>query len=77
FGMKFLLLEKAFIIEVNVTDMLKSMNEYKVSTVDNVRQTFRNYQDPRAFRISATYKFGNRKLNYAERIAENATDHSR
>ncbi|MCD0465156.1 outer membrane beta-barrel family protein [Flavobacterium sp. ENC] len=77
FGMKFLLLQKAFIIEVNVTDILKSMNEYKVSTVDNVRQTFRNYQDPRAFRISATYKFGNRKLNYAERIAENATDHSR
>lgn len=77
FGIKFLMLRKDFIVEVNVTDILKSMNEYKVATVDNVRQTFRNYQDPRAFRISATYRFGNRKLNYAERIAENAQDHSR
>lgn len=77
FGIKFLMLRKDLIVEVNVTDILKSMNEYKVAIVDNVRQTFRNYQDPRAFRISATYKFGNRKLNYTERIAENALDHSR
>lgn len=77
FGMKFLLLKKDFIIELNVTDILKSMTENKVSTVDNIYQTFRNYQDPRAFRISATYKFGNKKLNYVERIAENAIDHSR
>jgi hypothetical protein len=77
FGMKFLLLKKDLMIELNVTDILKSMTENKVSTVDNIYQTFRNYQDPRAFRISATYKFGNKKLNYVERIAENAVDHSR
>lgn len=76
-GMKFLLLKQNLTINVNVTDALRSMNEYAESTIANTNQDFRNYWQPRAFKIAATYKFGNKKLNYNERMAENAMDYNR
>ncbi|MCL9807006.1 outer membrane beta-barrel family protein [Flavobacterium amniphilum] len=77
FGMKFLLLNQNLTLNINVTDALQSVNEYAYSTIDNIHQDYRNYWQPRSFKIAATYKFGNKKLNYNERMAENATDHNR
>ncbi len=77
FGMNFLLLKQNLTVNINVTDALRSMDEYAESRIDNINQDYRNYWQPRAFKIAATYKFGNKKLNYNERMASNATDHNR
>ncbi|HKX85647.1 MAG TPA: outer membrane beta-barrel family protein [Flavobacterium sp.] len=77
FGMKFLLLNQNLTLNINVTDALQSVNEYAYSTIDNIHQDYRNYWQPRSFKIAATYKFGNKKLSYNERMAENGTDHNR
>lgn len=77
FGVKYLSLNQNFSIGLNVTDILKSMEENKLATVNNINQQFRNYWEPRTLKVAATYKFGNKKLNYVERVAENVTDQTR
>ncbi|WP_166924908.1 outer membrane beta-barrel family protein [Flavobacterium poyangense] len=73
-GMQVALPKQNLTINFNVTDALRSLNEYAESTVDNINQKFRNYWEPRSFKISATYKFGNSKLYYNARTAENVND---
>lgn len=76
-GMKILLPKQNLTINLSATDALRSLNEYAVSTVDNVHQKFRNYWDPRSFKIAVVYKFGNKKLEYSERTSQNINDYYR
>ncbi|QNK63466.1 TonB-dependent receptor [Pedobacter sp. PAMC26386] len=76
FGLKFLLLQKNLSVGLNVSDILKSNQERFSTQVNNIRQNFYNYWEPRSFRVSLQYKFGDKKvksegagmLNSEERI---------
>lgn len=77
-GIKFSLLEeKNLIIEANVNDVFRSEIAYVESVIDNIRQDYRNYWQPRHFKISVSYKFGNKKLKYSERNSTNFDDQYR
>lgn len=66
-GLKFLLFQKNVSLALNASDLLRSNKERFSTNINNTKQNFYNYWEPRSFRISLQYKFGNRKINYKER----------
>ncbi|MGH2665956.1 TonB-dependent receptor domain-containing protein [Flavobacterium sp.] len=76
-GLKFQLFQKKLNVGLNVSDLLQSNKEKFVTSVNNIRQDFYNYWEPRSFRISLQYKFGNKKVSYSEREQSNTEDRNR
>lgn len=63
FGFKALLLKKKVSLGLNVSDLLQSNYERLTTKVNNIRQNFYNYWEPRSLRVSLQYKFGQKKNN--------------
>ncbi|WP_136668993.1 outer membrane beta-barrel family protein [Flavobacterium sp. H122] len=61
-----------------INDVLGTMQETKRTTIEGINQYYRNYwEQPRNFKVSLLYKFGNKKLVYTERNSSNTADYRR
>ena len=76
-GLKLQLLKKKLNLGLNISDLFQSNKEKFSTNVNNIRQDFYNYWEPRSFRISLQYKFGNKKVTFLEREQSNSEDHNR
>jgi hypothetical protein len=60
---KFSLLKKTLLISLVAQDLLKTNKSSFNTFTNNVRQVYSSYSDNRFFRLSASWKFGSKKLN--------------
>lgn len=66
-GMKFLLLNNSLQLAVIAQDIFKNDITKSKTVSSSINYGFSDYNDSRYFRISASYKFGSRKLNLKQR----------
>ncbi|NQX37961.1 Outer membrane receptor proteins, mostly Fe transport [Pedobacter steynii] len=76
-GLKFLLFKKDLSLGLNVSDVLKSNSQRFSTRVNAIRQNFYNYWEPRFFRWSLQYKFGNKKIKYDKPNRSNSEEDRR
>lgn len=76
-GLKFLLFKKDLSLGLNVSDVLKSNSQRFSTRVNSIRQNFYNYWEPRFFRWSLQYKFGNKKIKYDKPNRSNSEEDRR
>lgn len=76
-GLKWLFLEKDLQIRLVFSDIFKTNQSTINSVVNGINQEYRNYYDNRQLRVSATYRFGNKKLRSKEKQFSNEEERSR
>lgn len=77
-GLNYSMMDDNLKISFGINDLLGTMEETKRTTIEGINQFYRNYwEQPRNFRLSLLYKFGNKKLSYSERNSSNLSDHRR
>lgn len=76
-SLSFLFLDKALSINLYGNDILSGQRTTLESYSNNTRVEFRNYYDTRNFRISVSYKFGNKKVNVNQREFGNEAEKNR
>lgn len=76
-GIKVLALQKQLAIALNANDLLRSSASVMYTTVNNIRQTFTNFQVNRNVTLSLTYKFGNNALKSNTHNTGNEEERSR
>ena len=63
FGGKLQMFHKSLILSASVNDLFKTSQRKLWDNVQNVAQYYHNYYDWRYFRLSLSYRFGNKKLS--------------
>jgi outer membrane receptor protein involved in Fe transport len=76
-GMRFLFFDKTFQLGIVGNDILKSSIVKQTAFINSLKTTYNNYYDTRYFRISISYKFGNKNLKLAQRVAGNEEERKR
>ena len=76
-GLKWLFLEKDLQIKLIFSDVFKTSQGAIISVVNDIRQEYRNYYDNRQLRVSATYRFGNKKLRSKRKQFSNEEERRR
>ncbi len=76
-ALKCLLLNKDLQLTFIVNDLTSSNRPTYISYSNNLLQEYKNYYDNRFFRISVSYKFGNKKVNIKKRGFGNDEEKSR
>lgn len=76
-SMKLLLFDKKYQLTAGGNDIFKSRQLIQTSYVNGIKQQFKNYEDNRSFRITISYKFGNKLLNVKERQIGNTDEKNR
>ncbi len=77
-GVKALLLENKLILNLSLTDLLKTNRPTYVSYYRNqIKTTFSNYYDNRRLHISLTYRFGNRQIKGKKHQESNREEKNR
>ena len=76
-GLKWLFLEKDLQIKLVFSDVFRTSQGAIISVVNAINQEYRNYYDNRQLRISATYRFGNKKLRSKRKQFSNEEERRR
>ncbi|NEW78620.1 MAG: TonB-dependent receptor [Gelidibacter sp.] len=76
-SMRFLFLNKKLQLVITANDITSSNRPNFISYSNNLRQEYKNYYDNRFFRISLTYKFGNKNINVDKRNFGNEDEKER
>ncbi|HIP35402.1 MAG TPA: TonB-dependent receptor [Crocinitomix sp.] len=77
-GIKALLLNKKIILNLSVSDILKtSRTTYTSYNGSNIKTTFSNYNDNRRLNFSVTYRFGNNKIRGKNHRGSNSEEKNR
>lgn len=77
FSFKLLLLNKNLQLAFNANDPLKTSVPKVYTVINGIQQIQNNYYDNRQFRVSASYKFGNSKINRQEHQSGNQDERNR
>jgi len=76
-ALKWLLLNKDLQISFIVNDLTRGNRPTYISYSNNLKQEFNSYYDNRSFKVSITYKFGNKDINVEKRGFGNDEEKSR
>ena len=76
-ALKCLLLNKDLQLSFIVNDLTSSNRPTYISYSNNLQQEYKNYYDNRFFKVSITYKFGNKNINVEKRGFGNDEEKSR
>lgn len=76
-SLSFQFLEKRLNINIYGNDLLSGQRVTARSISNNTGISFRNYYDSRNFKISLSYKFGNKKISVSQRQFGNSEEKSR
>ena len=76
-ALKCLLLNKDLQVSFIVNDLTSSNRPTYISYSNNLQQEYKNYYDNRFFKLSITYKFGNKNINVDKRGFGNDEEKSR
>ena len=76
-GLKSLLLEKDLQLKLVFSDIFRTNQNTIKTLVNGIRQEYRNYYDNRQLVISATYRFGNKKLKSKRKKFSNEEERRR
>ncbi|MDH0675790.1 MULTISPECIES: outer membrane beta-barrel family protein [Empedobacter] len=76
-SIKYLTLDKKLQISLNMIDILKTNKPIYTSYTNNIKIDYDNYYDRRLFRLSLTYKFGNKNINIMKKEFGNEEEKER
>jgi outer membrane receptor protein involved in Fe transport len=76
-GVRYGVLHNALQLSAVIQDALKTEKYTKTTFTNNTRQIYFDYSDNRLFRLSATYKFGNKKINVKTKAFGNEDEKKR
>ncbi len=76
-GLKGFFLEKDLQIKLVISDIFRTNQNTIRSLVNEISQEYRNYYDNRQLRLSATYRFGNKKLRSKRKQFSNEEERRR
>ncbi|SEM61473.1 Outer membrane receptor proteins, mostly Fe transport [Chitinophaga rupis] len=76
-ALRYSLLKNSIQLSFVVQDILKTARNYSTVYTDGIRQVYYDYSDNRLLRISATYKFGNKKINIEKKSFGNDEEKER
>ncbi|HEY1194803.1 TonB-dependent receptor [Flavobacterium sp.] len=76
-SVKFLALKKSLSITLTAEDLLNAQKPLISYYSNGIKNTMRNYNDSRAFRIALSYKFGNQNVKSKERNFGNEEERNR
>ena len=76
-ALKCLLFNKDLLVSFIVNDLTSSNRPTYISYSNNLQQEYKNYYDNRFFKLSITYKFGNKNINVDKRGFGNDEEKSR
>lgn len=76
-SVKFLMLDKKLSLTLVCEDVLNQQRPLITYTSNGIENTIRSYGDTRSFRVSLSYKFGNKNLQTKERSGGNTDEKER
>ena len=76
-GLKGLFIEKNLQLKLVVSDIFRTNQNTIRSLVNGINQEYRNYYDNRQLILSATYRFGNKKLRSKRKQFSNEEERRR
>ncbi|WP_300602715.1 outer membrane beta-barrel family protein [Niabella sp.] len=76
-GFKYLLAKKKWVLGLNFYDVLKDDYSMIHFLADGIRQSYTQYYDSRAMRLSVSYSFGNNKISVSTRKTGNQEEKNR
>ena len=76
-GIKYLIYNKRISLSIDFNDILNKNHFHSKTFTQNIYQTFNQYYDSHAFRISISYKIGNNNLNINKRTNSNSDEQNR
>ena len=77
FSLRYLLFNKNLNLSLRVNDVFKGAAERTTATINGIYQTARYYYDTQYFQVSASYKFGNKKMRVRRHVTGNEGEKNR